>query len=153
MKTITITDELYEELKDKLETKKTVTVYKRDGSVLFESTKETMRDAVLEKFARDANLRDANLSCANLSCANLRDANLSGADLRDANLYGANLYGANLSDANLRDANLSDANLRDANLSDAELQNVKFYGHGGTQKLTKEQVPVFLLALGFLVEE
>jgi hypothetical protein len=108
MKTITSTDELYEELKDKLEPKKTVTIYKRDGTVLFESTKETVREAVLERLANDADL--------------------SGADL-------------------------SGANLRGANLSGAELHNAKFYGQGGTQKLTKEQVPHFLAALGFIVEE
>ncbi len=51
------------------------------GSVLWESTKDTVAEAVKEKFERDA-------------------------DLRDAYLYGANLYGANLRDANLRDANL-----------------------------------------------
>ena len=61
MKTIEITDELYEELKDKLEVKKTVTIYKRDGSVLFESTKAMMHNAVLERLAYGANLRDADL--------------------------------------------------------------------------------------------
>ena len=82
---------------------KTVTIYKRDGSVLFESTKETMREAIIEKY--------------------------------------------------LSDANLSGANLRGADLSDAELHNAKFYGRGGAQKLTKAQVPLFFLALGFVVEE
>ena len=158
MKTITITNELYEELKDKIEAKKTVTIYKRDGSVLFESTKETLHEAVLEKYASDANLRDANLIGANLRDANLRDANLIGANLRDANLIDANLIGANLRGAdlygaNLRGADLYGADLYGANLRDAELQNVKFYGRGGTQKLTKEQVLVFLVALGFIVEE
>jgi len=58
------------------------------GSVLWESTKETVREAVIEKYTRDANLRDANL----------RDANLRGADLYGANLYGADLRGAENAD-------------------------------------------------------
>src|SRR3990167_614445 len=44
------------------------------------------------------------------------------------------------------------ANLRDADLRDAELNNAKFYGRGGTQKLTEAQLPDFLNALGFQVE-
>jgi hypothetical protein len=55
------------------------------GTILWESEKDTLKEAVLEKFARDANLRGANL----------RDANLYGADLRDADLRDADLYGAN----------------------------------------------------------
>ena len=55
--------------------------------------------------------------------------------------------------ANLCDANLGGANLRGANLCGAELQNAKFYGRGGTQKFTKAQLPDFLNALGFQVEE
>ena len=46
------------------------------GSVIWESEKETLKEAVLEKHSRDANLRGANL----------RDANLRGADLRGADL-------------------------------------------------------------------
>jgi uncharacterized protein YjbI with pentapeptide repeats len=96
------------------------------GSVIYESTKETIKEAVVAAVAgganlrdanlRDANLRDANLRDANLRDANLRDANLRGANLRDANLRGANLRGANLRGANLRGANLRGANLRDADL-------------------------------------
>ena len=70
-----------------------------------------------------------------------------------ANLYCANLRGANLNGANLRDADLSDANLRDANLSGAEMQNVKFYGRGGTKPLKRSQLPSFLSALGFIIED
>ena len=61
--------------------------------------------------------------------------------------------GASLSGANLRDASLSGADLSGADLRGAELQNAKFYGRGGTKELTKEQVPVFLKALGFVVKD
>ena len=98
------------------------------GTVLFESTKTTQRKAILEAVE----------SGASLSGANLRDASLSGADLSGADLIGANLSYANLSGADLRGA---------------ELQNAKFYGRGGTKELTKEQVPVFLKALGFVVKD
>ena len=113
------------------------------GSVIWESSKDTVREAVLEKYKRDADLYGADLRGANLYGANLRDANLyganlRGADLRGANLrvadlYGANLYGANLRDADLRgadlyDANLYGANLRDANLYGANLRGANLYG-------------------------
>ena len=58
----------------------------------------------------DDNLRDLVVS------KDLRDANLRGADLRGANLRDANLRGANLRDANLRGADLSGADLRGADL-------------------------------------
>ena len=63
--------------------------------------------------------------------------------VEEANLRGANLYGANL----------READLRGADLSRADLQNAKFYGKGGKSKLTKEQLPDFLNALGFQVIE
>ena len=66
---------------------------------------------------------------------------------------GANLSGADLRDADLSDADLSDANLRGANLRGAELDHAKFYGKGGTVHLKKAQVPVFLQALGFIIED
>ena len=44
------------------------------------------------------------------------------------------------------------ADLSDADLRDADLMNAKFYGKGGTKPLKKEQVPVFLKALGFVIE-
>src|ERR1035437_4213302 len=69
------------------------------GSIIFQSTKTTFKEAIIEK-------GDANLRGANLSGANLRGANLSGANLRGANLSGANLRGANLSGANLYGAEL-----------------------------------------------
>jgi hypothetical protein len=76
------------------------------GSVIYESTKETIKEAVVEAVAAGADLSYADLSHADLSHADLSHADLSYADLRDANLRGANLRGANLRDANLRDADL-----------------------------------------------
>ena len=102
------------------------------GNVIFQSTKKTYKEAVEEAVKSNANLRNINLSYANLSYANLSYANLSGADLSDAKL--------------------SYANLSYANLRGAELQNAKFYGRGGTKELTKEQVPTFLKALGFIIK-
>ena len=134
------------------------------GDIIFQSTKTTFKEAIEEKGdadlrgadlcdadLRDANLRGANLRGANLRGANLRGADLCGANLHDANLRDANLRGANLRDANLCGADLCDADLRDANLCDAELSRAKFYGKGGTKKLTKAQLPDFLNALGFQV--
>jgi len=113
------------------------------ATILYQSTKTTIREAVEEAVASGANLRGADLS----------DANLRGANLRGANLRGANLRGANLRGADLSDANLFGANLRDANLRDVELQNAQFYGRGGTQILKRSQLPAFLGALGFIIEE
>ena len=59
---------------------------------------------------------------------------------------------ANLCEADLCGADLRGANLCEANLCEAELNRAKFYGKGGHKKLTKEQVPVFLTALGFDIE-
>src|ERR1035437_1378301 len=131
------------------------------GSIIFQSTKITYKEAVIERLANSANLSGANLSGANLrdadfsgtdlSHANLRDANLRDANLSGANLRDADLSGTDLSHANLRDANLRGADLSDANLRDAEMQNVKFYGRGGTKELRKSQLPDFLGALGFII--
>ena len=121
------------------------------GSIIFQSTKSTYKDAIIEK--GDANLNGASLIGADLSYANLIGANLSDASLSDANLIGANLSYANLSGADLSDANLIGANLSDANLSGAELNSAKFYGKGGTKELKKSQLPDFLAALGFKILE
>jgi hypothetical protein len=118
------------------------------GSILFQSSKMTLPEAIMEAKERGADLRGANLCGANLC-----DANLRGADLRGANLCGANLCGANLRDADLRGANLCDANLCDANLRDAELNCAKFYGRGGHKPLKRSQLPDFLHALGFDIVE
>ena len=98
------------------------------GSIRFQSTKTTYKEAVVEAVASNADLRDANLSCANLS----------GADLRGADLRGADLSCADLSGADLRDADLNCA---------------KFYGRGGTKPLKRSQLPSFLGALGFIIED
>jgi hypothetical protein len=106
------------------------------GSVIYESTKETIKEAVVDAVAAGANLYGANLHGANLYGANLHGADLYGADLygadlrradlrradlRSANLRGANLYGANLHGADLYGADLCSANLRGANLRGADL--------------------------------
>ena len=93
----------------------------RLGSVIFQSTKTTYKEAIIEK----------------------GDANLSGADLSGADLRGADLYGADL----------SGADLRGADLRGAELCNAKIYGRGGTKKLTTKQLPDFLNALGFQIQD
>jgi hypothetical protein len=70
-----------------MKTKNKITLKTIFGDVLWESSKETVTEAVKEKYARDANLRDANLRDANLRDANLRGADLRGADLRGADLW------------------------------------------------------------------
>ena len=84
----------------------TVTVYSRSGLVLYQSSEDTIRSAVV---------------CAIKDCANLSGADLSGADLSGADLSGAYLSGANLSGADLSGANLSGANLSGADLSGESL--------------------------------
>ena len=73
------------------------------GSVLFQSTKTTIKEALIEGVVNGANLREADLS--------------------------------------------------EADLSEAELMNAKFYGRGGTKPLKKSQLPDFLGALGFVIED
>ena len=92
-------------------------------NIIFECSKETIKETV-----EDANLMDANLRGANLMDTNLRDANLRGADLRGANLMDANLRGADLMDADLRGADLMDADLRDADLRGANLMDANLRG-------------------------
>ena len=83
------------------------------GLIIFQSTKTTYREAVIESLASEADLRYANLSNADLSNADLSGVNLSGAEMR----------------------------------------NVKFYGRGGTRPLKRSQLPDFLAALGFVIED
>ncbi len=143
------------------------------GSIIFQSTKTTYKEAVAEAVARGSNLRGSNLSGSNLRGSNLRDSNLRGSNLRgsnlrDSDLSGSNLRGSNLRDSNLRDSDLSGSDLRGSNLSGsnlsgsdlrgsdlrgAEMQNVKFYGRGGTKPLKRNQLPDFLAALGFVIED
>jgi uncharacterized protein YjbI with pentapeptide repeats len=56
-------------------------------------------------------------------------------------------------EANLYGADLREADLRGANLRGAELCNAKFYGRGGHKKLKRSQLPDFLTALGFDIED
>jgi len=109
-----------------------------DDSEIYVSTKDNVRDAVIEAVEEGADLSDADLS---------------GADLSGADLSGANLIGVNLSGANLSGADLSKADLSEANLIRAELQNAKFYGKGGDSILKQSQVKDFLLALGVIIEK
>jgi len=118
------------------------------GSIIFQSTKTTFREAVQERLESSANLRGTDLCNADL-----RGANLCNADLRGADLCNADLSGADLCNANLSGADLCGANLCNANLCGAELQNAKFYGKGGSVRLTKSQLPNFLTALGFILED
>ena len=130
-KQVEISDETAKNLSEQF-TKKKIEIKTCAGSILYTSEKATLREAVIEAVGEGANLSGANLCDANLCDANLRDANLR--------------------DANLRNADLSGANLCDANLRGAELNCAKFYGRGGTQQLTKQQVPMFLEALGFIIK-
>ncbi len=103
--------EYINEIENKKEEKKIGIVIKNrwTGSIIFESTKTTWREAVEEAKTR-ANLTDANLTGADLTRANLTDANLTGADLTDANLTGADLTDANLTGADLTGADLTGCN-------------------------------------------
>lgn len=101
------------------------------GEIIFQSTKTTYKEAIIEKGDSD-----------------LRNADLSGADLN-----GADLSGANLSGADLRNANLRCADLNGANFTGAELSNAKFYGRGGNTVIKKDNLTGFLGALGFILEE
>ena len=127
-KEIELTDEEVQEIIKQHSEPKGVEIKRWDnGEVIFTSTKQTMKEVVEEAVSKGVGLVYANLHNANLSKANLTNANLHNADLSRANLHNANLY-------------------------NADLYNAKFYGKGGTQKLTIEQVPVFLKALGFIIE-
>ena len=143
--------------------------------VIFESKKDTVKEAVIEAvingtdlhgaYLRDADLHGANLRGANLEGAylrganlegaNLRDADLRGADLRGANLYeanlrGANLYEADLRGANLRGANLYEANLRGANLRSADLEGASLLASGNMKELRTMQIDTY--KIGFTLD-
>jgi len=132
-KTITISDETYEKLKDQLipkekeEKKIGIEIKTLAGSVLFNSSKTTIKEAVVEAVSEGADFTGANL----------RGANFTDADLRGADLEGANLRGADL---------------RGAYLTGADFFHTKFYGKGGTTKIKKSQVDDFFKALGVVVE-
>ena len=130
-KQVEISDETAKNLTEQF-TKKKIEIKSIGGSILYTSEKATIKEAVEEAVENYANLRGANLRSANLSSANLCGADLSGVEFSGANLRGADFSGADL--------------------VDVELNCAKFYGRGGKQKLTKKQVPVFLEALGFIIE-
>ena len=167
MKTLIISDETYEKIKGQIidQTEKdTIKIKNTKRDVIYTSNKPTFKEAIEEAVENKVNLGKANLRNADLC-----EVNLSGANLYEANLFGADLCGADLSKANLSEAllcraDLSRANLNEAllcgadlsgalfykaDLSSANLGRARFYGRGGKIKLTKEQVPVFLEALGF----
>ena len=130
----------------------------KDDSDVYISTKDNLRDAVIEAVEKGVNLSEADFRGANLSGADFREADLSGADFCGANLSEANLSEADFRGANLSEANLSEADFRGADFCGAdfcgaELASAKFYGRGGTVKLKKNQVKDFLNALGFQIEE
>ena len=68
------------------------------GSIIFQSTKTTIRDAVVEcvdgarKVGNNANLTGADLTDADLTDANLTDANLTGANLTRADITACKFY-------------------------------------------------------------
>jgi hypothetical protein len=100
--------------------------------VIFESKKDTVKEAVREAIVNGTGLRyaklyNANLEGTDLEGTDLRYADLEGTDLRYANLYNADLEGTDLEDANLRGANLYNANLRGTNLKGANLRGTNLY--------------------------
>ena len=128
-----------EELKKYVEAEdKFVTLFSTFGCVLYESSATSQRGAVIEALSFDFSLQNVNLSGLDLSGLNLSGLDLSGASLRGVSLIGTNLRGVDL---------------RGADLYQTELQNAQFCGKGGTQKLNRDQVDTFLLALGFVVVE
>ena len=95
MKTLTISDETYAKIKDQIEEEKETKLEIKTfgGSVLFSSTKTTIKEAVEEAVSGGAYLGGANLEDADLGGADLGGANLGGADLGGADLGGAKFYG------------------------------------------------------------
>lgn len=88
--TVQISDEKLQEIiesskKEEKETKKlTVNILNKwNGSIVFESTKETLREAVIEAVNSGANLSEADLSGADLS-----GADLYGVEMMDVKFYG-----------------------------------------------------------------
>jgi hypothetical protein len=96
----------------------TMTIRRRDGSIIGEFPGATLREA-LENAVRDR---------AKLVGAYLGDTNLGGASLAGAHLVGAHLVGANLVRANLVRANLVGASLDGTNLGGAKLVGAKLVG-------------------------
>ena len=122
------------------------------GEVVFSSTKTTYKDVVEEAVKNKVDLYGADLYGTDLGKANLGGADLRGANLYRTDLGGADLGGADLYGANLGGADLRRANLRGANLGGADLRGAKFFSIGGTTKINKSQIDVFLTALGIAIE-
>ena len=59
------------------------------GKLLYNSEKESIKDAIVDALESGAFLKGANLKGTNLEGANLKGANLKGANLEGANLKGA----------------------------------------------------------------
>src|SRR3990167_2374797 len=132
---------------------KKLQILNKNGDVIYESEKNTLKEAVVEAVSRGANLRGANLRGANLGEADLWGADLWGANLRGANLRGANLGEADLWGANLGEADLWGADLWGADLGGAELMNAKFTGKGGKTSIKKRHIDDFFKALGIVVDD
>ena len=115
------------------------------GGIKYQSTKTTIREAVIEAHNINANLSGAGLIDTNLSSAGLSDADLSSADLRNANLIGADLIDANLIGADLIGANLSGAFLTDT----TKVDNARF----GYNLGISESMRQVLLAEGAIFED
>ena len=97
-------------------------IYSITGETLYQSSHQSLKEAVEAAVADGVSLKNANLAYADLS-----DANMKHASLRNANLHNANLRRANLRGANLRGADLHNANLAYADLSGANLHNASLY--------------------------
>jgi uncharacterized protein YjbI with pentapeptide repeats len=104
-----------------------------NGSIIFESSKTTYREAVEEAIQKGASLTyadltNASLTGADLTNASLTNADLTGADLTNASLTGADLTNASLTYADLTRASLTGADLTDADLTGADLTNADLTG-------------------------
>ena len=73
--------------------------------------------------------------------------------VREALDSGSDLSYSDLRYSDLSYSDLSGSNLRGSNLRGSEMQNVKLYGRGGNSKIKRNQLDVFLRALGFIIEE
>ena len=96
-----------------------ITIYSITGETLYQSSHQSLKEAVEAAVADGVSLKNAKLAYANLHNANLRGADLSGASMKHANLAYADLSGANLHNASLYCTNLLYASLTDVNLATA----------------------------------
>ena len=97
------------------------TIYSITGETLYQSSHQSLKEAVEAAVADGVSLKNANLHNANLHNASLRNANLAYADLSGASMKHANLAHADLSGANLHNASLYCTNLLYASLTDVNL--------------------------------